>query len=48
MADITPKTALEKAAGWLEEENGFTIGESGAVTIDGDPPLELLIAGSKK
>ncbi len=41
MTDINPEKALEKAAGWLEEENGFTIGESGAVTIDGDPPLEL-------
>lgn len=41
MADITPKKALEKVAGWLEDESGFTIDESGTVVIDGDPPLEL-------
>ena len=41
MADITPKKSLEKVAGWLEDESGFTIDESGTVVIDGDPPLEL-------
>jgi len=41
MADITPEKALEMVAGWLDEENGFTIDEAGAITIEGDPPLEL-------
>lgn len=41
MANITPQKALEKVAGWLEDESGFTIDESGGVVIEGDPPLEL-------
>jgi len=41
MADITPQKSLEKVADWLKGESGFTIDESGAVVIDGDPPLEL-------
>ncbi|MEE9581993.1 MAG: SH3 domain-containing protein [Acidimicrobiia bacterium] len=41
MADITPQKALEKVADWLTGESGFTIDESGAVVVDGNPPLEL-------
>ncbi len=41
MADITPQKALEKVTDWLKGESGLTIDESGAVVIDGDPPLEL-------
>ncbi len=44
MADITPQKALEKVADWLKDESGFTIDESGAVVIDGDPPLELRLS----
>ncbi len=44
MADITPQKALEKVTDWLQDESGFTIDESGAVVIDGDPPLELRLS----
>ena len=43
MADKTTQEAFDKVAGWLGSESGLEIGDTGAVTIEGDPPLELTV-----
>jgi hypothetical protein len=43
MADKTTQEAFDKVASWLSSENGLEIDETGGVTIEGDPPLELAV-----
>jgi len=43
MADKTTQEALDKVAGWLGSESGLEIDDTGRVTIEGNPPLELTV-----
>ena len=43
MADKTTQEAFDKVAGWLGSESGLEIDDTGRVTIEGDPPLELTV-----
>jgi hypothetical protein len=44
MADITPQEALDRAAAWLNDENGTTVDDAGGVVIDGVRPLEIRLS----
>jgi hypothetical protein len=43
MADKTTQEAFDKVAGWLGSESGLEIDDTGGVTIEGEPPLELTV-----
>ena len=44
MADKTTQEAFDRVAGWLGSESGVEIDETGALTIEGDPPIELAVS----